>query len=85
MYMAIQFSIIVIILYNGKSFIFKKKNWEALVLFVILTAITWVMYWKAALKDPGYVRSNSVKVDSEPSSQDEPHSFLQNRAPSTVQ
>ena len=83
MYMGIQFSMIVVILYNGKSFIFKKRNWEALVLFVVLTAVTWIMYWKAALRNPGYVRSNSIKVDSEPASQDEPHSFLQNRRPST--
>lgn len=70
MYMIIQISMIVVILYSGKSFIFKKRNWEALVIFVVLTAVTWVLYWRAALRDPGYVRSNSVKVDSEPSSHD---------------
>jgi len=70
MYMIIQFSMIVVILYSGKSFIFKKRNWEALLIFVVLTAVTWVLYWKAALRDPGYVRSNSVKVDSETSSHD---------------
>jgi hypothetical protein len=58
---------IVVILYSGKSFIFKKRYLGVLATFFVSTVVTWLLYLKAALKDPGYVKSNSIKVDSEPS------------------
>ena len=58
---------IVVIFYSGKSFIFKKRYSGVLATFVVSTVVTWLLYLKAALNDPGYVKSNSIKVDSEAS------------------
>ena len=65
MYMFIQCAMIIDILYFGKSFIFIKQYLPALIVFAVLTILTWGLYWKAALKDPGYVRINCFKIDSE--------------------
>lgn len=56
---------IIDILYFGKNFIFIKQYLAALIVFGVLTILTWGLYWKAALKDPGYVKVNCFKVDTE--------------------
>ena len=83
--MFIQCAVIIVILYSGKSIIFSKHYSAVSVAFAVLTVVTWALYWKAALQGPGYVTANSIKVDSDPASQEEPNHFLQNIAPSTLQ
>jgi hypothetical protein len=65
MYMIIQCAMIIVILYLGRSFIFIELFSLSIDFFAVFTVITWALYWKAALQDPGYVKINCFKVDTE--------------------